>query len=86
MLVRRCKGTLEQPYFVYCQSPDARLPGARGGRADRADLVHLGRCVAEAWSPITCTWAAWNGTGRMPGLEQAGARGPNRARMSTRLK
>ena len=66
-----------QLFCLLSKSRDARLGGARGGRAGRADLVHLGRYIAEAWSPIMCAWAACNRTGRIPGLDQAGARGPN---------
>ena len=69
-----------KPLFSTVKVLDTQLGGARGGRAGRADLVHLGRYIAEAWSPIMCAWAACNGTGRIPGLDQAGARGPNRAR------
>ena len=55
-----------KPLFSTVKVLDTQLGGARGGQAGRADLVHLGRYIAEAWSPIMCAWAAWDGTGRIP--------------------
>ena len=64
--------------FLVLSTVKVRIPGL-GGRLGGPGRSCTSGAIAGAWSPIMCAWAACNGAGRIPGLDQAGARGPNRA-------